>query len=208
MRTRVKVCGITRVEDAEAAAHAGVDAIGLVFYARSARAVTPAQAAVITRALPPFVMSVGLFVNASHTLIEEVMRQVPLQLLQFHGDECPADCGRFGLPYLKAVSMRAGTDLARYADSYPDACGFLLDNHGGGSAGGTGECFDWGLVPRQFSRPWVLAGGLNPVNVADAIERTRPWGIDLSSGVESAPGRKSHEKITALMNEVMRVNCS
>ncbi|MGF1644662.1 MAG: phosphoribosylanthranilate isomerase [Thiotrichales bacterium] len=208
MRIRVKVCGITRIEDALVAAEAGVDAIGLVFYPNSARAVEAEQAAHIARALPPLVTCVGLFVNATPETIAAVLDVVPLQLLQFHGDECPSDCGRFGLPYLKAVSMRAGLDLARYADTYPDASGFLLDSHGGGKAGGTGERFDWALTPRSFARPWLLAGGLNADNVADAIQRTRPWGIDLSSGVESAPGVKSAEKIKALMNEVRRVNCS
>ncbi len=208
MRTRVKICGITRVEDALCAARCGADAIGLVFYRRSPRAVTHEQARAIAVALPPFVAAVGLFVNPTPEEVGAALREVPLQVLQFHGDECPADCGRYGLPYVKAVSMRAGLDPRRYMDTYPDAAGFLLDSHGGGKAGGTGEVFDWSLIPGGLERPVLLAGGLNPHNVATAIERVRPWGIDLSSGVERAPGVKDPQLIEALMQEVNRVDCA
>lgn len=208
MRTRVKICGITRAEDALVAAECGVDAIGLVFYARSPRYVALEQARDIVAALPPFVTSVGLFLDASEEAISRVLASVPLDLLQFHGDECPADCGRYGRPYIKAVAMQGGMDYSLYMASYPDAAGFLLDSHASGQAGGTGKVFDWAQIPRQSNKPLILAGGLTPENVAEAIRQVRPFGIDLSSGVESAPGIKDAEKIRKLMNEVRQIDCS
>lgn len=204
MRTRVKICGITRVEDALAAAAAGADAIGLVFYARSPRAVGIEQARAIVQALPPFVTTVGLFVDAPPSEIRAVLDALPLDVLQFHGDECGADCGAFGWPYLKAIAMRPGIDVAAYARAYPDAAGFLLDTHKDGVAGGTGETFDWAQAPRDFARPVILAGGLNADNVAAAIRRLRPYGVDVSSGVEISKGIKDAARIGAFITEVQR----
>jgi len=207
-RTRVKICGITRPQDALVAADEGVDAIGLVFYKKSKRYVEVAEAAEIINALPPFVTVVGLFMDADNAFVSEVTSRLPLDLLQFHGDECPADCGRFGRPYIKAVAMQDSINYAAYTDSYPDAAGFLLDSHANGQAGGTGNTFDWAKVPEGTTKPVVLAGGLNPTNIASAIQQVRPYGIDLSSGVESAPGIKDAKRIQALMNEVRKVDCS
>ncbi|MEH6566078.1 MAG: phosphoribosylanthranilate isomerase [Halopseudomonas sp.] len=202
---RIKICGITRVEDALAAAQAGADAIGLVFYSPSPRAVGPAQAAAIVAALPPFVTTVGLFVDAEPDYVREVLRQVPLDLLQFHGDEDAAYCDQFERPYLKAVRVRAGQDLAQVAAAWPKASGILLDSYKPGVPGGTGEVFDWALVPGK--RPWnlVLAGGLSAANVALAINEVQPWAVDVSGGVESAKGIKDIEKINAFIQEVKRV---
>ncbi len=206
MRTRVKICGITRVEDALAAAEAGADAIGLVFYARSPRAVGIEQARAIVAALPPFVSVVGLFVDARPEAVRAVLDALPLDLLQFHGDECGADCGMYGRPYIKAISMRPGLDVAGYAGAYPDATGFLLDTHQEGVPGGTGRHFDWAQVPHDLQRPLILAGGLAPDNVAEAIRRVRPYGVDVSSGVELSKGIKDAEKISAFLSEVQRVD--
>ena len=208
LRTRVKICGITRTEDAIAAANVGVDAIGLVFYQKSTRCVEIDQAKTIIAKLPPFVSAVGLFMDARGEFIREVVSQVPLDLLQFHGDECPADCGLYGRPYIKAVAMRDGINYAAYTASYPDAAGFLLDSHSAGQAGGTGQTFDWTKVPQAHENPLILAGGLKPENVAEAIQQVRPYGIDLSSGVESSPGVKDAGRIQALMNEVKKIDCS
>ena len=207
-RTRVKICGITRPEDARVAAGAGVDAIGLVFYEKSTRNVEIDQAKAIIAKLQPFVSVVGLFMDARGEFIREVVRQIPLDLLQFHGDECPADCGSYGRPYIKAVAMQDGINYAAYAASYPDAAGFLLDSHSAGQAGGTGKTFDWAQIPRAYEHPLILAGGLTPENVAEAIQQVHPYGIDLSSGVESSPGIKDAERIQALMNEVRKIDCS
>lgn len=206
MRTRIKICGITRPEDAAAAVRCGADAIGLVFYARSPRAVTVEQARAIVAALPPFVTTVGLFVDARPEEIRAVLAAVPLDLLQFHGDECGADCGQYGRPYIKAISMRAGLDVAGYAKAYPDAAGFLLDTHQEGVPGGTGQQFDWAQVPRDLQRPLILAGGLGPDNIAAAIRRVRPYAVDVSSGVEAAKGIKDAAKIAAFITEVQRVD--
>jgi|TARA_R110000796_G_scaffold252388_4_gene386497 phosphoribosylanthranilate isomerase len=202
---RIKICGITRVEDALAAAAAGADAIGLVFYAPSPRAVSAEQARQIISALPPFVTSVGLFVNASAQEVRAVLAEVPLDVLQFHGDE-PADfCKQFGRPYLKALRVRAGDDLNALAAQWPDACGILLDSYKAGVPGGTGEIFDWSLIPTERSWPLVLAGGLAAENVADAITRAAPWAVDVSGGVEQAKGIKDADKINSFVREVKRV---
>ena len=202
---RIKICGITRIEDALAAARAGADAIGLVFHAASPRAVEIEQAASIVRALPPFVSSVGLFVDASEERINEVLRQVPLDMLQFHGDEPDEFCRRFARPYLKAVRMRPGADLQTLVANWPGASGILLDSYKPGVPGGTGEVFDWSKVPAQRSWPLVLAGGLQADNVRQAIELTSPWAVDVSGGVEAAKGIKDPVKINAFIQEVKRV---
>lgn len=202
MNTRVKICGITRVEDALAAARLGVHAIGMVFYAGSPRAVTPAQARIIIDALPPFVTTVGLFVNADAQTVRETIAAAPVQLLQFHGDETPEFCGGFALPYLRAVRVREDTDLLQYAQEFRAASGLLLDAWVEGARGGTGSVFDWSLIPRDLPAPVVLSGGLNPDNVEQAVRRVRPWAVDVSSGVESAKGIKDVRKMEAFMTGV------
>lgn len=204
-KTRIKICGITRIEDALAAASAGADAIGLVFHAASPRAVDIEQAARIVKALPPFITSVGLFVDASEERINEVLRQVPLDVLQFHGDEPDDFCQRFARPYLKAVRVRPGDDLNALAAQWPGASGILLDSYKPGVPGGTGETFDWSMVPAQRDWPLILAGGLQADNLRQAIELTAPWAVDVSGGVESAKGIKDPAKINAFIQEVKRV---
>lgn len=190
-RTRIKICGLTRTEDIDAAIALGVDAIGLVFYPPSPRYVIPAAAAGLVRCVPPFVTVTGLFVNASQSEVENVLRQVPLTLLQFHGDEQEADCTGFGLPYVKAARVRPELDLVEFASHYPQARGLLLDAFVEGYGGG-GRVFDWSLIPAVEKRtlPLVLSGGLNANNVAEAITRVRPFAVDVSSGVEAAKGIK------------------
>lgn len=200
--TRIKICGITRNEDALACAQAGADAIGLVFYPSSPRCVAVAQAAAIARALPPFVSTVGLFVNPTAEQVETVLRELHLDLLQFHGDEAPEFCRRFDVPYLKAVRVRAGVDLVQYALRYQDAKGLLLDAYVEGTPGGTGQTFDWGLIPAELPLPVVLSGGLEAANVAQAIKQVRPWAVDVSSGVEAAKGIKDAAKIAAFIEGV------
>jgi phosphoribosylanthranilate isomerase len=202
MRTRVKICGITRIQDGIAAAEAGADAIGLVFVAGSPRRVSLEQAAAIRRALPPFVSAVALFVNPDEAEVRRTIDQVRPDLLQFHGEEAAEFCRCFALPYLKAVRVRADTDLLQYAALYADACGLLLDAFSPAAHGGTGERFDWGLIPASLPRPVVLAGGLEPGNVAEAIRQVRPWGVDVSSGVEAAKGIKDPQRLAAFMQEV------
>ncbi len=181
--------------------------MGLVFYPKSPRYVSTALAREICRALPPFVTVTALFLDADSGFVESVLRETPVDLLQFHGDECAADCGGFGRPYIKVIGMEANTRIEAYAECYPDAAGFLLDAHAQGAAGGTGRTFDWSRVPADLGKPVILAGGLHPGNVAAAIAQARPWGVDLSSGVEASPGVKDHAKIEALMSEVKRVDC-
>lgn len=207
-RTRVKICGITRLEDALAAAGAGADAVGFVFYAKSPRAVSPQRAREMALALPPFVSRVGLFVDAPPETVSDILETVPLDLLQFHGEEAPADCARFGRPYLKAVPMADGGDPLACMDRFPHAAGFLLDSHGNGKTGGTGVAFDWDRIPRDLRHCVVLAGGLNPDNVAEAVRRVRPWAVDVSTGVEVRPGVKDPSRIQAFVNEVKRVDCN
>ena len=197
---RSKICGITRIEDALAAAEAGAHAIGLVFYAKSPRAVSVQQAREIIRALPPFVTTVGLFVNASRCELSEILEAVPLDLLQFHGDETPADCEGYNRPYIKALRVRPGDDLEAACKLYASASGILLDTYVAGVPGGTGETFDWALVPARLSKPVILAGGLSPANVAQAIARVKPWAVDVSGGVEQAKGIKDHARIRAFID--------
>ncbi|CDF85200.1 N-(5'-phosphoribosyl)anthranilate isomerase [Pseudomonas knackmussii B13] len=198
---RIKICGITRVEDALAAAEAGADAIGLVFYPKSPRAVSVQQARQILAALPPFVSSVGLFVNASRCELGEILDAVPLDMLQFHGDESAADCSGYHKPYLKALRVKAGDDIAAKAAEYPGASGILLDTYVEGVPGGTGAAFDWSLIPEQMPRPLVLAGGLTAENVADAIRQVRPYAVDVSGGVEASKGIKDAAKIRAFIQQ-------
>lgn len=200
--TRVKICGITRSEDALAAAHAGADAIGLVFAPASPRRVSAAQAAAIVAALPPFVTSVALFVDPLAEQVRAVLEALRPDLLQFHGDEPPDFCAAFGLPYIKAVRVRPETDLLQYAARYAGARGLLLDAYHPDRHGGTGRRFDWDLIPADLPRPIVLAGGLDPDNVAAAVRQVRPWAVDVSSGVESAKGIKDAGRVARFMREV------
>jgi phosphoribosylanthranilate isomerase len=204
--TRIKICGITRSEDALVCAHAGADAIGLVFYPPSPRHVAAAQAAMIARALPPFVTTVGLFVNPAAEQVEAVLNEVHLDVLQFHGDEPPEFCAGFGVPYLKAIRVKAGVDLVQCAIRYQEAQGLLLDAYVEGTPGGTGRSFDWKLIPAELPLPVILSGGLEPANVADAICRVRPWAVDVSSGVEASKGIKDAAKIAAFV-EGVRQGC-
>lgn len=199
---RSKICGITRIEDALAAVEAGADAIGFVFYAKSPRAVTVQQARAIIAALPPFVTTVGLFVNASRCELGEILDAVPLDLLQFHGDEAVADCEGWHRPYIKALRVKAGDDIAAACAAYPSASGILLDTYVEGVPGGTGEAFDWSLIPSVLSKPIILAGGLTPDNVAQAITQVKPYAVDVSGGVELGKGIKDHAKIHRFMQAV------
>lgn len=199
---RSKICGITRIEDALAAVEAGADALGFVFYAKSPRAVTVQQARAIIAALPPFVTTVGLFVNASRCELGEILDAVPLDLLQFHGDETLADCEGWHRPYIKAVRVKAGDDIAAACHAYPSASGILLDTYVEGVPGGTGEAFDWSLIPQDLNKSIILAGGLTPDNVAGAIARVRPYAVDVSGGVEQGKGIKDHAKIRAFVQAV------
>lgn len=202
MPTRIKICGITRIEDALAAATAGADAIGLVFAEKSPRRISLEQARAIAASLPPFVTTVALFVNADSRAVGQVIEQVRPDCLQFHGDEPPDFCVGFGLPWLKAARVRAGVDLLQFAARYAAAQGLLLDAYSPAAHGGTGERFDWGLIPAGLPRPVLLAGGLTPANVGEAVRDVRPWAVDVSSGVEAAPGIKDAAKIGAFVKEV------
>lgn len=202
MRTRVKICGITRPEDARAAALSGADAVGLVFYAPSPRNVDLEQARAICAALPPFVTVVGLFVDPTRDQVETALRGCSLNLLQFHGAETPELCGGFGLPYIKAARVRPGADLVQYLTPYQAAQGWLLDAYHEQLYGGTGESFDWTLIPRDLARPVILSGGLTPDNVGAAVRQVRPWAVDVSSGVETAKGIKDAAKIAAFITGV------
>ena len=205
MRTRVKICGITRPEHARMAAQAGADAIGLVFYPPSPRYLSTERAVEIRDALPPFVQTVALFVNADAPQVAQVIGRVRPALLQFHGEETPQFCGQFGVPYVKACRVRSGigqdVDLLKYLRPFSSAAAWLLDSYVE-EYGGVGERFDWSIVPRQLERPLILSGGLAADNVAEAIRRVRPWGVDVSSGVESAKGIKDAAKIAAFIAEV------
>ena len=203
MRTRVKICGITRAEDASTAVQHGCDAIGLVFYEPSPRYVTPASARLITAGLPPFVSAVGLFVDAAPEYVRDVLSQVGLDLLQFHGDETPEYCRQFGMPYLKAVRVRPETNLLQYAAAYADAKALLLDAYLPGTPGGTGTTFDWSLIPQDLPKPIILAGGLDAGNVSAAIKQCRPYAVDVSGGVERQKGIKDADKIAAFMRGVL-----
>jgi len=200
-RTRIKICGITRQEDLRSAVDLGVDALGFVFYPPSPRCLSAERAVELVREVPPFVASVGLFVNAEAAVVRGLLDAVPLQLLQFHGDEDAAYCRQFGRPYVKAARMCPGLDLLEYAASFPDACGLLLDAYAEGY-GGAGEVFDWRLIPDRVPLPVILSGGLEAGNIEAAIRAVRPWAVDVSSGVERAKGIKDAARIAAFITGV------
>ncbi len=202
---RVKICGITTIADARSVAESGADAIGLVFYEKSSRYVELEQAKAICQSLPPFITTVALFMNADENTVRACLQQIPFDLLQFHGNETPAFCSSFNHPYIKAVPMTGLDDFKAYADQYADAKGFLVDSHASGEAGGSGQVFDWEQIPVDYSAPIILAGGLNPDNVASAVESTAVFAVDVSSGVEAHPGIKDTQKIKQFMQEVRRV---
>lgn len=202
MTVRVKVCGITRGEDAQAAIRYGADAVGFVFWPRSARYIDPAVAAKITASIPPFIVAVGVYVDPDVAWVEETIRVARLSLLQFHGDETPEFCNQFSLPYIKAIRVKSDTDLLQYAKRYRGTSGLLLDTYAAEMPGGTGHTFDWQLIPSQLPLPLILSGGLNPDNVVSAIRQTKPWAVDVSSGVEASKGIKDEKKIFAFMQGV------
>ncbi|HWI99478.1 MAG TPA: phosphoribosylanthranilate isomerase [Burkholderiales bacterium] len=201
MRTRIKICGITRAEDARAAAECGADAIGLVFYPPSPRYLSAERAVELRDALPPFVQTVALFVNPDAAQVAQVLQRVRPALLQFHGGETPEFCGQFGVPFVKACRMRPGDDALEYLRPFSRAAAWLFDSHVP-EYGGVGEGFDLSLMPVVKEKPVILSGGLSRANVAEAIRRVRPWGVDVSSGVESAKGVKDAAKIAAFIAEV------
>jgi phosphoribosylanthranilate isomerase len=201
VRTRIKVCGITRVEDAHAAAQAGADAVGLVFYPPSPRFLSLEWARELRSELPPFVMPIALFVNPTAAEVYTVLERVRPAMLQFHGEEPPVFCSQFGVPYIKACRVKPGVDLLEYLRPFAGAAGWLLDSHVE-EYGGVGESFDWSLVPAERIRPLVLSGGLTRENVGEAIRRVRPWAVDVSSGVESSKGIKDAARIAAFIAEV------
>ncbi len=201
MRTRIKICGITRAEDARAAARAGADAIGLVFYPPSPRFLSLEWARELRNDLPPFVMPVALFVNPTAAEVYTVLERVRPGMLQFHGEESPVFCAQFGVPYLKACRVKPGVDLLEYLRPFSGAAGWLLDSHVE-EYGGVGESFDWSLIPAERSCPLVLSGGLTRENVREAVRRARPWAVDVSSGVESAKGIKDAARIADFIAEV------
>ncbi|GAB2180291.1 phosphoribosylanthranilate isomerase [Denitratisoma sp. agr-D3] len=203
-RTRIKICGLTRAEDMDAALAAGADAVGLVFYGPSPRYVAPERAAALAARVPPFVTRVGLFVNADPAQVRDVMSEVSLELLQFHGDEDDAYCRQFGKPFIKAARMRPEMgkgDLLEFARAFPSARALLLDAFVEGYGGG-GQTFDWGLIPQNLPLPLILSGGLHPGNVGEAVRRVAPWAVDVSSGVEAAKGIKDAAKIGAFIAAV------
>lgn len=203
-RTRIKICGITRSQDADAAVRAGADSIGLAFHPPSPRCIEIEPAREIRRQLPPFVTVTAVFLDDDEDLIAEVVRRVRPDCLQFHGGEDEAFCAAWMLPYIKSIPMASVDDINAFAGRYPSAQGFLLDSNAAGRMGGSGDTFDWSDIPDSFDFPLVLAGGIKPSNVADAIARIRPWGVDVSSGVEISKGIKSAELIEAFVLEVMR----
>jgi phosphoribosylanthranilate isomerase len=202
LRTRVKICGITRPEDGLAAVSAGADAIGLVFFPRSPRFVTPDQALAIVRELPAFVSVVGLFVNEQPGMVRAMADAVGLDLLQFHGEETAAFCRQFNQPYIKALRVQPGLDLEAASEEFADAKGLLLDAYEPDLQGGTGQMFDWSLVPAAMTGRCILAGGLSPGNVVEAVQQVRPYALDVSSGVEREKGIKDPDKIIAFMRGV------
>lgn len=206
LRTRIKFCGMTRAQDVALACELGVDAVGLVFAARSPRRLEPAQAAALRAHAMPFVDVVALVMDSPADFVREVIAQARPTLLQFHGDEDAAFCRSFGLPYLKAIAMGEGGDVSTQANGHADASAFLLDSHARGSGGGTGRTFDWTRIPRDLGKPLLLAGGITPDNVHDAIRAVHPWGVDVSSGIESAPGEKDSAKMRRFVDEVRRAD--
>ena len=206
--TRIKCCGMTRVEDALLAAQLGADAIGVVFTARSRRRVSMEQARAICRALPPFVTTVALFMDDDAGRVQEAIDAVQPDLLQFHGNERDDWCAQFGRRYLKAIAMGEGAAALPRLRDYPGATGLLLDGHGLGEAGGSGKAFDWTLMPKELTQPLILAGGLTPANVAQAVRLARPWAVDVASGIESAPGIKDAQKMADFIHAVRRADAN
>ena len=202
LRVRVKICGITSVQDALTAVKHGADAIGLVFYAPSSRNVSIAQAQEIAGQIPAFVSVVGLFVNADASFVNKVISQVEINLLQFHGDETPKACNQFSLPFIKAIRVKPDTNLIQCAIDFSAAKALLLDTYTEGLMGGTGHVFDWDLIPKQMAKPVILAGGLTADNVAQAIQKVQPYAVDVSGGVEMSKGIKDTDKIAAFMQQV------
>ena len=196
---RIKICGITRPEDALAAAEAGADAVGLVFYAKSKRAVTAAQAKEIAAVLPPFVSAVALFVNEQSDVIREILHQVPIDVIQFHGDEDDDFCRQFDRPYLKAVRVQSAADIQTACTKFPNARALLFDAYHPTEYGGTGQSFDWTMLSEDLGKPWILAGGLTPENVAAAVRTSGAAAVDVSGGVESSAGIKDKKKIAAFV---------
>ncbi len=205
-RTRIKICGITRAEDADAAVEAGADALGLVFYPPSPRAVDVAQAVDAVGNVPAFVSVTALFVNPTVEEVQRVLDSVRIDLIQFHGDEDDDFCRQFKRPYIKALRVRQASDVVASCMRFPGALAILLDSYKPGVPGGTGETFDWSLIPETPPKPIILAGGLEPDNVASAITRIRPFAVDISGGVEASKGIKDHRKIEEFVNEVYRVD--
>jgi len=203
-RTRIKICGITRLQDAMDAASLGVDALGFVFVKSSPRWVNSSQALAIISKMPPFVQTVGLFMNNSEQEVTEILQATPLNLLQFHGDESPQYCSSFGLPYIKAIPMGGGVDPVAYANEHADAVGFLLDSHAKGESGGSGDAFNWDSVPNGIAKPLILAGGLNIENVASAVVQVKPYAVDVSSGVEASKGVKDLDKMAKFVRGVQQ----
>jgi phosphoribosylanthranilate isomerase len=203
-RTRIKFCGMTRLEDVEQAVELGVDALGFVFVPGTPRAVDARRAARLVAAVPPFIATVGLFLDAEPAAIDAVLAEVPLDLIQFHGSELPEACARHGRPWIKALAMGGPVDLDFQISRYAASRGLLLDAHRAGERGGRGEVFDWSLIPRGIAHRIVLAGGLGPHNVADAVRAVRPWAVDVSSGIESVPGIKDPARMEAFVREVER----
>lgn len=201
-RTRVKYCGMTRLSDVECADRLGVDAIGLNFYPPSPRAVTPQQAAILAKAAGVFCSRVGLFVNPTAAAVNEVLSQVSLDILQFHGDESPEFCASFGRPWIKALRVRSADSLEQALSHYQEADGLILDAYKAGVPGGTGETFQWSLIPERWRPRIVLAGGLTPANVNEAVCAIRPWGVDVSGGIEEDKGLKSPGKMTEFLRQV------
>jgi phosphoribosylanthranilate isomerase len=206
MRTRIKICGITRIEDAADAVRLGADAIGLVFYPPSPRAVSLTQAKAIVKSIPPFVTVVGLFVNQDRAAIERCIDEVQIDLLQFHGDESAEACCGYARPWIKAIRMRQGIDLVEQERTYSRASGLLLDTYKAGVPGGTGECFDWSRIPTSLASRIILAGGLEAENVARAIQQIHPYAVDVSGGVERSKGIKEAAKIEAFIAGVKRAD--
>ncbi|UTW13266.1 phosphoribosylanthranilate isomerase [Marinobacterium rhizophilum] len=208
MTTRIKICGITRLEDALAAIRFGAHALGFVFYAKSPRFVTPEVAAGIIADLPPFVTTTALFVDAPAEYVEQVVARTGVDLLQFHGSETAAFCRGFSRPYIKALRMKPGLDIAAVMQAYPEARGILLDAYRAGVPGGTGEAFDWDRIPESLRPQIILAGGLYPETIRSAIEQVNPFAVDVSGGVEAAKGIKDHNKLKQFIEEVARADKS
>jgi len=198
---KIKICGFTDAQNAKQAATLGIDAIGLVFYDKSPRNVSIDNAINIVNSLPPFINRVGLFVNAESSFIDEVLCEVPLDTLQFHGDETPVECAQYAMPFIKALRVNQDTNIVQMASEYHQASGLLLDAFNKDTYGGTGESFDWSLAKVDIELPIILAGGLNPNTVADAISQVNPYAVDVSSGVESAIGIKDIEKIKQFISQ-------